>query len=474
MRERSEGREPRGRRVADRPTGGGRSVAALAVLLPIACGVLAWSGNAAGPLTDEGPTPPVGRVAVDEVDLLCPPTRGAGGSVRVARPDLGAAQPAESLLRGGAPEDLDASVDLPLGAVVEPDRPSGPLALRTEGKGAPAVFADALSSNATGLAAVSCPSPGTSWWFAGGGADAGHRSALSLTNLDQGPAVVDVRLHGVDGPLPADSLRGVTLAPGDTRTWAWADVVPGQEHLTVEVRVVRGRVAATAREQGAGVEWPAAGTPPSTRQQLPAVPGGPGSSLLTVTNPGDTPALATVRVVTATGAFVPLEQGEVTVDPGAVTSLDLTDAIGADAAAVEVTADAEVVAGLRKTLRPARDIATVSAVPPIEAPGAVGAGPGRTVLYLSTGEEGAVAEVTAVAPDGDVVAEERLTVRRSTLVTWTVPPEAAYVVVDPTRGTPYAAAVRSGRGGGVAVVPVAPLPLERIVPRVLPWSQSES
>ena len=473
MRQRTGERELRGRRVADRPVGGGRSATAVAVVLPIAFGVLAWVGAGAGAAPGDASTPAVDLAAVDRVDLLCPPTPGAGGTVRVARPDVGAEQAQESVLRAGSPGDLDVSFDVPLGASVGPDRGTGQLALRAEGGGAPGVFADALVTSATsGLAAASCPAPGTSWWFSGGGADADHRSALTLTNLDQGPAVVDIRLHGVDGPLPAESLRGVTLAPGDTRTWAWADVVPGQAHLTVEVRVVRGRVAATSREEGAGAEWPAAGAPPGARQQVPAVPAGPGRSVLTVTNPGQTPTRATVRVVTDTGAFVPLELGEVFVEPGAVASLDLTEALGADAAAVEVTADAEVVAGLRKTVRSARDVATVPATPPLTGTGAVGAGPGRTVLHLSAGEDGAVAEVAAVGADGGTVAEERFSIRSSSLVTWVVPPEAAYVVVEPIRGAPYAAAARSGQDSGVAVVPVAPLPLDRIVPQVLPQSES--
>ena len=472
MRQRTRERELRGRRGADRPVGSGRSVTAVAVVLPIAFGVLAWGGAGEGAVSDDALTPAVDLAPVDRVALLCPPTPGAGGTVRVARPDVGAEQEQESVLRAGSPGDLDASFDLPLGASVGPDRGTGQLALRAEGGGAPGVFADALVTSASGLAAASCPAPGTSWWFSGGGADADHRSALTLTNLDQGPAVVDVRLHGVDGPLPADSLRGVTLAPGDTRTWDWADVVPGQAHLTVEVRVVRGRVAATAREEGAGPEWPAAGAPPGTRQQVPAVPAGPGRSVLTVTNPGQTPTRATVRVVTGTGAFVPLEQGEVFVEPGAVVALDLTDALGADAAAVEVTADADVVAGLRKTVRSARDVATVPATPPLTGTGAVGAGPGRTVLHLCAGEDGAVAEVTAVGADGGTVTEERFSIRSSSLVTWVVPSQAAYVVVEPTRGAPFAAAVRSGQDSGVAVVPVVPLPLDRNVPQVLPQSAS--
>lgn len=468
MRERTS--EQTGRRVAARPARGAGALAALGVVLPAAFGLLAWVGATQGPPAAEPGHPTVGQVAVDTVSVLCPGAAGSGASVRVARADLGTDQPEAARLLSGTPQDLDASTDLPLGRAVRLDPVPGPSALRVEGEGAPGVLADVVLADASGLAAASCPAPATVWWFTGAGAGVAHRSALNLTNLEQGPAVVDVRLYGVDGPLPVDSLRGVTLAPEESRTWSWADVAPGQEVLTVEVRVVRGRVVATSQDESDGREWVAAAAPPATRQQVPAVPAGPGRSVLTVTNPGASPTLVTVRVVTTSGAFVPLDLGETFVEPGAVVALDLSGAIDGEAAAIEVTADAAVVAGLRKTV--GTDAAAAPATPPLEGPGAVGTGPGRTVLHLSAGDEAVTTEVRAVAASGEVLAQERLGAGRSSLVTWAVPPRAAYVVVVPTRGTPYAAVVRGGGTGGVTVVPVATLPWERTVPEVLPQPAS--
>ena len=468
-------KEQQGRRVAVRTGRTGRStttgiVATMSVVAPLVFGLLAWVGAEATPTPPPG-VPAVQRVAVDAVSLLCP-TAGARGEVLAARPDLGIGQSADLTVRSGRPDDLGDTFGLPLGGTARPAPAAGPLALLAAGSGAPGVFAEVVAESESGPVAATCVPPGTSWWFPGAGAGVDRRSALTLTNLEQGPAVVDVRLHGLEGPLPVDALRGVTIEPGTTRTWAWADVVPGQEDLTVEVRVVRGRVAATAREEGTGVEWHASAAPPATRQQVPVVPAGPGPRVLTVTNPGESPTRATVRVVTTTGAFVPLEQGELLVEPGAVAALDLTEAIGGEVTAVEVTADAAVVAGVRASLGRIDDAVTVPATSPLDQPGAAGVGPGRSVLHLSAGDTGVAARVSAVAADGEVLAEQRLATGRSTLVGWPVPQRAAYVVVVPTRGAPYAAVVRGIGTRGVTVVPVAALPLDRAVPRVVPQPAS--
>ena len=60
----------------------------------------------------------------------------------------------------------------------------------------------------------------------------------------------------------------------------------------------------------------------------------------------------------------------------------------------------------------------------------------------------------------------------ASLVTWRVPAGTAYVVVEPTRGAPYAAVERRVPAGGAAVVPVLPLPWELTVPDVLAQSDS--
>lgn len=466
------GREHPGRRVAVRPSRIGAGTAVAAAVLPVVFGALAWAGSLLQPGVD-APTVvrPGGQVRVDDTVLVCPAV-AERGAVAIARPDLDADQPAAAQVTVGGADEGGSAVDLPLGQLVRPPSPTDPALVRAEGPAAPGLYAEAVRVDGPRLSVVPCAGPATSWWFAGAGSGLRHRTALALTNPGQGPAVVDVRLHGVEGRVDADSLRGVTLPPGTTRLWSWADVVPGQDLLAVEVRAVRGAVVATATDETGGRGWTSGGTTPATTQLVPAVPTGPGRVLVSVVNPGDAPLRARVRVVAQSGAFVPVDREELTLAPGAVAALDLTAAVDGRPAAVEVTADEPVVAGVRKVVRTADDSATVPAVAALEQPGAAGVGPGPSVLHLSSGDEAGRVRVRAVGADGELVAEEQIGVPSASLVTWRVPAGTAYVVVEPTRGAPYAAVERRVPAGGAAVVPVLPLPWELTVPDVLAQSDS--
>jgi len=326
------------------------------------------------------------------------------------------------------------------------------------------------------LAAVGCRAPQPEWWFTGAGGGVDHASVLYLTNTDEGPATVDIEVHGATGNVDRAGTRGMTVAPGQTVRLPLADVAPGSDELTVEVIASRGRVVAAALDtvrgpDGEAREWLPPSAPPGEDVVLAGVPAGADRAELLVTNPGDAQALVDLQVVTDDGAFVPLGDEQVSVKPDSVARVDLTKALKGRAAAVHLRSEVPVTGTVRST--DAGDTAYAFVAEPLGSPAGVLLVGERSELQLVTGKAPVSVEVLAYGATGHEELRKPVTVPASGMVRVPLPAGSAYAVVVPPAGRalsgPLHVAV-THTGPGVAVQPATPLPTTLRRPAVLPWT----
>jgi hypothetical protein len=389
---------------------------------------------------------------------------------------------ADGSLRAGAPGETSTSLQLRRGAFAPVPglgraEDSEPLVVDAEGAAAPGLFGvqfqTAAGPGPAGtMAADVCSQPRASWWFTGAGATLDHTSSLQLTNVDPGPAVIDVQVLGPDGPVKTLGTQGITVAPGESTTLDLTDVAPGGEELAVHVRASRGRVVAAVSDsyregagQDTGRDWLPAQANPSRSLRLAGIPAGKGARTLLVANPGEREALVEVRVSGDSGAFAPTGTEQVRIAPGAVESVELEKALPGSAL-VRLRGNVRVVASLRSIT--GTDTSYAAVVGPLsDVAAAPATGKGPTSVVLSGGALGGGATVTAYSADGDRVDSKRLDLPPDTTLSWKPAAKADYVVVEPeARGSVFGAVTLTGPGA--SVVPLAELPVHVRLPAVAP------
>jgi hypothetical protein len=371
------------------------------------------------------------------------PDAGGEGSVRygVLRPGVRAGQPL-ALSRG----------DLVATETPQDDRAT---LVQAEGGLAAGLFSfHVLSDGQAGtLAITECRSPRPSWWFVGAGGTLDHSSVLRLANLDPGPAVVDVRVLGQTGELETVGTRGITVAPGTSTVLPLADVVPQSDDVAVHVRASRGRVVASVSDQFAaepgaasGQEWIPGQDNPSRRQRLAGLPAGADAHTLTVANPSRREALVEVEVAGRSGSFTPTEHARVQVPPGSVTTVDLSDVLGPDEAAVLLASQVPVLASVRSMVD--ADTSVAGSVRPLAGPAAVPVPEGSSTAIMLSAEGGAATAVaSAYDSSGREVTSRRIELLPQATAVWRPGRRAAYVVVTPERGRVFGAASVTDRSG---------------------------
>nr|BFE86690.1 hypothetical protein GCM10020093_092910 [Planobispora longispora] len=122
--------------------------------------------------------------------------------------------------------------------------------------------------------------------------------------------------------------------------------------MAVEVRTGPGRVTAAARavmRGGKGVDWLPAAAPPATRVVVPAVPGGGGGRELLVATPAEVDTLVEVKALTPDGTYALKGRELVEVPAGSVATVDLSEGVGGQPAALVLTSDTPIVAGVVAT-----------------------------------------------------------------------------------------------------------------------------
>jgi hypothetical protein len=318
-------------------------------------------------------------------------------------------------------------------------------------------------------------------WFAGVGAGPGHDSVIELVNPDAGRADVDITLYG-DRAFSRRKLRGITIPAHRTVRLDLGRIAPRRSLLSAQVNVTRGRLAVHVLDSRTDLvthktvrEWLPSQLVPSEDNQLLGLPLGRGSRRLQLANPGDDVVRAEVKVITRDTSFAPAGLGPVTIQPGATTSVSLTQVLartlGDGAVGIEVVADAPVVASVLTRLAtdeavtvPDSDIRAEAATLLPVAPGGKPAHVDAT-LYISADAAGA-ATVTASDASGKQLLDKRLGQQQGQTVAVSLPSGTAFLRVVPEGTAIRAAVVLSG--DGASVVPLHELLTEGLVPHIRP------
>ena len=467
-------------------------LAALAVLVLAAAAVLSASGAAppGGDTTAErGPT----GVPVERTVLACPDATDTAQIGARARTTVEAGlSGVKDLLGAGVSLGSEGTVTVGRAGRAGRDRTldRGELVdlragrarvLDAEGSAAVGLFGYRTDRTPRGTAVARCVEPRGTWWFAGAGGSLDHNSDLVLANVDPGPAVVDVRVYGPDGPIETVGTRGIPIAPNGSQTLAMADVAPQTEELLVEVVAVRGRVAAAVADRYAagaeaagGLEWLPGTDRPSRNLRLVGLPARAASRTLLVANAGDRQALVELQLAGSAGGFTPSGLDETSVAPGSVESVDLSAVVPpGEPVAVRVRSTAPVVATVRSVGRSGgrsvgRDTSYAGAAAPLVDPAAVPVlEQATTTVQLTAGSLPARARLSGFTRTGRVSGRNTVAIDATATATWQPARRTAYVVVRPIKGSVYGAATYAG-GGALSQTPLVGLPLTVVTPRVVP------
>lgn len=439
-------------------------VAALAVVLTRSPGPADLVDPAAGAVVDHTllgcPDDPTDRLQTRTVVGLAPVEGPAGPLGNGGRLHVGAAGAgSETTIRRGTLAVVDSTPAPTLDA-------SGAVAAGLFG------FRSDRLGRATAIG--SCVPPRADWWFTGAGAGLDHLSELVISNVDPGPAVVDISVLGPDGEIETVGTRGVTIAPGETTRLPLADVAPQNDEIVVHVGASRGRVAAALSDRYAprpgadpGREWLTGAETPARSLRLAGVPARATGRTLLIANPSDLEALVDLEVSGSRGSFVPTGFETLSVPPGTVRAVDAGDLLtGKEATSVRVRSQVPVLAAMRSVV--GADTSYSSSVAPLDDPAAVPVPTGSTsTVQLSAGAGGATARVAGYSARGEQLGEDEVTVDPASTTTWQPRKGTAYVVVTPVTGNVYGAATYAG-SGGAAAVPLVPLPVRLERPGVVP------
>jgi hypothetical protein len=444
------------------------------------------------------------RVAVTSAARACPPAPGSGsapvallgGQAGNGTPgpgdhiDLTALPPAGLTLKAASPVRAQSPgavsvLTLPAGAVT--GKKSGPVAQgwSVTGSGSMAQSMEAELADTTGMASVRCSAPGSDLWFVGPGQQNGaSKISLDLMNVDSLAASVDVSVITDAGQSQAGNDTGITVPAHQTVTKSLSSVANGSSVVAIEVHTSVGRVAADVSESSSGgpASWLPGTAAPSTRLVIPGVPPSGSAAVLFVADPGDSSAKVTVTAITPQQDFQPF--GKQSVDlPGQSASSVALSPLGGTTAALEITSNVPVVAGVvvpgsAATEATATAAATAATAPtgtaataPISQQAVIagntsGSGLAASVVLSAPGTAGR-ARLTEIAPvrgaSGSVTASQVVSVKagRTLVQTVTAPHGAKHgaafaIVITPLAGSGplYAARVETqGQNSVASIIP---------------------
>lgn len=448
------------RRVAEAASRRPSPLTVLSVLIPLlTIAALALVRPAATPETDVAPR----EAALPRASLVCPAQVGGARQVVVG---TSGATTGDVMVRGAGGEQA-------LGL--------GPVGVRAAAEALVVTGTDDLApglvaTRAGGGAGTACRAPEPDQWFTGVGAGAEHRSVLSLTNPDSGPAVADVTVLGADGVVDVPALRGVRVVGGQTTVLDLAEVAPSREALALQVVVSRGRLGVHVLDMvdplGRGRvlrDWLPAQATPSTTSYLVGLGRRPGSRTLTVANPGESEVRVDLRLVDAKSEFQPAGVEEVRVRPGAVVEVDLGRVLRSKVArgtlALRLDATGPVTAGLRSVA--ADDLALTTATDPVADAVAVPVPTGAKHLVVAGASAPGVLTWTARDADGTVLVDDRrVEIDPGTATRLKVPSKAVLLTAELERAHAWVS-VEVGPPG-LGVLPLRDVELSSLVPHVQP------
>lgn len=303
----------------------------LVLLVLIALGALYGVAHVTRPAPARPPVAQPRKVAVESVRTVCPAPRGDKVSV----------------LGTGPTKVGSATVDGRGTLWRKTVKDTGPLVVSGAGGLEAGHGARVTKGDERGLSGVRCTEPAATTWLVGPGPSAA-KVVLHLANADSAPAVAEILLYSGEGTVATDAATGIVIKPGEHRDIDLKTLAPSATVLAVGVTTTGGRLAVSARASldGRGVDWLPTSTPPATRVVVPGVPAGAGRRDLLVAAPGETDAVVRVQAVTEDGAYAMKGRETVEVPAGSVAALELTSGLDGLAAALVLTSEVPVVAGV--------------------------------------------------------------------------------------------------------------------------------
>ena len=329
----------------------------------VALGVIAGAAQLTHPAAPATAATVARQVAVTSAARACPPARGSGsspvaliggaagasaaGQVELtALPPVGVPLRATGPVRAQSPGALSL-LTLPAGSSTAKKGTSVAEGWSVSASGTMAQAMEAELAQASGLASVRCGEPGSDIWFVGPGQQNGAAQIqLDLMNIDSLAASVDVTVITDAGQAQAANDTGITVPPHQTVTESLSSTGSGSSVVAIEVHTSIGRVAADVSEGSShgAISWLPSTAAPSTELVIPGVPPSGSAAGLFLAVPGTSSAKVNVLAITPQGHYRPF--GSQTVDlPGESASyVALTP--GGSAAALEITSNVPVVAGV--------------------------------------------------------------------------------------------------------------------------------
>lgn len=344
------------------------------VALLLGCFVLLTiGGQLLAPTVQPAPTTVV--VPISSLALVCPslPADAAGYSIDV-----------KAALRAGRDDAkvqvqtkrfTTASVKPGVVRVVPVSKPAAALVTAT-GSAAPQLVADAgiagTSAATKGYATYACQPPSASQWLVGGSSVAGRTAILTIANVDDAPATVNVEVWTDQGKSGARSLEGIEV-PAHARVQLPLSLVePGRTVYGVHVIATAGQVSSTIVDRGQsglvslGVDAIAPSNEPDTQQFVGIIPDGATDARIAFVSPG-IPTTVRISLLTQDGEFALADAEAVAIDADKLNVVDIpNDAMIGDVAVI-VRADDPVIAGATFSLgiRGGSDLASASSLTPI-------------------------------------------------------------------------------------------------------------
>jgi len=253
---------------------------------------------------------------------------------------------------------------------------SPPVLYSAQGASASALVADVSIAGTTratrGYATYACQPPSSSHWLVGGSSESGRSAVLTVANVEDTPATVDIEVWTEGGKSGARSLTGIEIAARSRRQISLALVDPGRPMYAVHVIATSGQVSAAIFDRGQkalaslGADVVSATGSPLASAIVGVLPDGSSDAVLGLLAPGNATA-ARVSLITSDGTYELAGAENLTLDADKLTLVPIPDDALVGDVAVLVQADTPVIAGVTGfiSLRGGPDLASASMLPPI-------------------------------------------------------------------------------------------------------------
>ncbi len=430
------------------------------------------------------------RAVVNRTALSCPALAGGGKLSSV----VNAVSPT---LPEGTPTAAGSETPLTIAPLAETADPAGSLLVRGKIGSSPPVTkpapllirgvgplaAGTVGTSTTtssegvneGMASAPCQLPGSDFWFVGASGASDRRDVLVLTNLDSINAQVNVTVYARTGPQDLPQARGIVVPARGTTDLYLNLIARNLRDITLHVESTGGRVAPALRSNAtktgsepAGVDWLNPSAPPATKVFVPATAPGAGLRILSVANPSDLQATASLTVHGPNGPFKPAGLETVQIPAGSVKTFRLDTVLRGDPSGITVASDQPVTASMRMVDASGSDFASIGSAEALSGP---------AYLVLPAHQQPAVLQVTAPGKTGSVKFELRDAAGRvlqtraldviagaTSQISFKAQPRPTYLMVEQTRGTVVA---------GVTLMPAAK-PAEDDIAQVAAWPLNTS